>query len=88
MATNLDRRHNEHANPGHQVVLGGVEYDLPGTMPLETADAWAKADISRVLETLFGVEHAPVVLKQMWVDDLAFLIEELYDVKPGEAPAS
>jgi|SRR5215471_5727987 len=87
----LDARRAEAAGEPHQVVLGGVTYQLPAEFPVVAGEHLANAEMTAAVGLLFGRDHAEAVLALLTAEDINAIVDECYgfggDVVVARPPA-
>jgi hypothetical protein len=84
MKLDLDARRAEAAGEPHEVVLGGVTYELPAEFPLLAGEHLANGSVSSAVAVLFGQDNVTAVTGLLTADDMNAIVDQLYDFE-GEA---
>jgi len=87
----LDARRAEAQGEPHEVVLGGVTYQLPAEFPVVAGEYLASAEMSAAVGLLFGQDNVAAVLPVLTAEDINAIVDECYgfggDVVMARPPA-
>lgn len=75
----LDARRAEAQAEPHEVVLGGVTYELPAEFPVVAGEYLANADMTSAVALLFGKDNVAAVLPVLTAEDVNAIVDQLYD---------